>query len=192
MESTRELFEPMSILPWKIASSRDVYAAEPWVRVSVQKVELPDGRTVEDYHQIRLADYAGVVLLLDDETVLFERHYKHGVRGVSLSLPGGGINPGESPLEAIQRELLEETGYMAEEWHSLGSYVCDGNYGCGKANLFFARKVRRVAEPNSRDLEEMEMVFLKKDQVINGLQEGRFAILGVAAALALALHRGFL
>jgi len=175
---------------WKTLKSAELLNASPWIRHSVEQVKLPDGRVIEDYHQIELMDYAGVVAQTVDGKVIFERMYKHGVKKVCLTLPGGGINPNEDPLAAARRELLEETGYVAEDWQSLGTFVSDGNYGCGRANLFFARSAKQVTSPHSADLEDMEVVLLSLDEMQDCLSQGLFAILGAAAGVALALNAG--
>jgi ADP-ribose pyrophosphatase len=102
-------------------------------------------------------------------------------------LPAGGIALGEEPLAAAQRELLEETGYEAEGWRFLGRYACNANYGCGRVHIFTARNARRVAEPHSGDLEEMEIVRLTEDEVRQAVRDGSIAALGAVAALAMAL-----
>ena len=88
---------------------------------------------------------------------------------------------------AVQRELREETGCVAEEWRSLGRFTVNGNQGCGRAHLFAARGARLVAEPDSGDLEDMQIVLMNADQVLASVRDGRLPLLSSAAAVALAL-----
>lgn len=181
-----------NINPWQVVETGEIYSAPPWIRLCRQTVLLPNGRQIDDYHKIDLVDYAGVIAATTEGRIIFERLYKHGVGGVTLTLPGGAIEKDEAPLAAVQRELLEETGYVAEGWQALGSFVSDGNYGCGRVHLFFATDARQICNPQSGDLEEMEMVFLTPEEVVESLRSGLFAVLGVATAVALALHRGLI
>ncbi|MFA6561746.1 MAG: NUDIX hydrolase [Verrucomicrobiia bacterium] len=178
------------LLPWQVLESRKVFAAPPWIRLSRQRIRLPDGRVVDDFHYIHLTDYAIVVAQTPDGRFILERQYKHGVGKVCLTLPAGGVAEGEDPLRAAQRELLEETGYEADSWQCLGRYACNANYGCGNAHIFTARNARRIAEPDSGDLEEMEIVLLEKEELRRALHDGRIAALGAVAAVALALSDG--
>jgi ADP-ribose pyrophosphatase len=74
----------------------------------------------------------------------------------------------------------------SEDWASLGSYVVDGNYGVGTAHVFLARAARRVSEPASGDLEEMEIVVIPVAEVRDYVRRGEVVQLSSVAALALA------
>lgn len=172
---------------WETLETRDVFAAEPRLAVSVDKVRLPDGRIVEDYYRIRMTDYAVMFAQTAEGMVILERQYKHGVGDVVLTLPTGAIEPDEDPLAAAKRELLEETGYVADEWRLLGRFMVNGNQGCGRAHLFTARGARLVVEPDSGDLEDMEIVLMGTDEALTSVLDGRLPLLSGAAAIALAL-----
>ena len=173
--------------PWKVLERTPVYRADPWFSVERHKVELPDGRVISDYHRITLPDCAGVVAQLEDGRFLATRQYRHGPGRVGLTLPGGTLNSGESPLEGAKRELLEETGYEAPEWKPLGSFTMNANYGCGVAHFFLARGARRSAAPISDDLEESEIVLLSRDALRRAIGNGDVAVLAAVAAILLAL-----
>ncbi|SRR5579883_363386 len=177
--------------PWKVLDTQEIFTAPPWIKLSVQKVGLPDGRIVEDYYQIALQEYAVIFAQTADGRVIMERQYKHGIGRVSLALPGGAIEPGEDPLVAAQRELLEETGYVTDTWQSLGCFVGSANYGCGKAHMFIARNAQYITAPNSGDLEEMEIVLLSPETLMTAIRQGEIVVLGAVAAIALALNPQF-
>lgn len=173
---------------WRELERREVFSAPPWIKVFRQKVRLPDGRTINDYHRIELADYAMAAAQTVDGRFIFLRMYKLAADRVGLYLPTGEIGRGETPLQAAKRELLEETGYRAKRWRKLGSFVCNANYGCGTAHMFIAEDAQRRARPDSGDLEEMEVTLLNHSQTRAALHRGAFPSLSVAAAVALAVH----
>jgi ADP-ribose pyrophosphatase len=176
---------------WETLGRRIVYQAPPFLSLSVERVRLPDGRVIADYHRVEKPDYALVVPRLPDGRILLLRQYKHGVGAVGLYPPGGHIGEGESPLKAVQRELLEETGYVAERWHSLGAYTVDANQGSGRAHFYMADRLRLADSPDSGDLEAMEPAFLTSQELFDALGRGEVNALGAVAALALATSPWF-
>jgi len=145
---------------WRTRSRRTVFTGGPVREVAVEVVELPDGRTIPDYHVVRFPDYVLVYGVMADGTVPMLRQYKHGPRRVCLTFPGGAIDDGESPLDAAKRELLEEIGCTAIDWEPLGTFVTNANQGCNTVHFFRANGCTPVAAPNSGDLEVMSLEFL--------------------------------
>ena len=173
---------------WEVVSAREAFASPPWIRIVQQQVRLPNGKVVEPYNRIELPDFSVIFAETADGKVVVERQYKHGLGRVSLVLPAGCIEKDETPLEAAQRELLEETGYQSDHWQKLGSFVCHGNYGCGQAHFFRADRAELVAEPNSGDLEDMEIVLMTPVDLVNAVAAGEVGLLGSMAAIVLATH----
>ena len=172
--------------PWKTLARRVVYAYLPWLEVALEKVELPNGRVIDEFIQLRGRDFVVVVPITANAEVVTERSYKHGPRRVSLALPAGLLEPGEDPASAARRELLEETGYEATRWESLGSFVVDSNYGLNTEHVFVAHDATKVREPRSGDLEEIEIVLKSRKELIRALASGEIAQLSSAAAIGIA------
>jgi ADP-ribose pyrophosphatase len=148
-------------------------------------VRLPDGRVIHDYHRIEHPDCSVILAQTPSGEIIVERQYKHGPGKVGLCLPEGAIDPGETPLQAAQRELLEETGYQASGWRSLGGFWMNGNYGSGCAHLLCASDARKVAAPASGDLEEMEILLMTRAELGQALLNGEVHLLSTAAVIAL-------
>ena len=169
---------------WRTLRRTTIFTGGPVLELAVETVLLPDGRTIPDYHVIRLRDYALVYAEMEDGTVPMLRQYKHGPRRVCLTFPGGSIEDGESPLDAARRELREETGCEATAWQSLGAFTTNANQGCNVAHLIRATGCRRVEQPSSGDLEEMDLVYAERASL---LTPDAFAEIGLAAHVALLL-----
>ena len=172
--------------PWRTLARRTLLSRPPWMEVGEEKVELPDGREIDGFLWIRTRDFVAMVAVTERDEVILVRSYKHGPRTVSLAVPAGYIEEGEEPLAAAKRELKEETGYASEDWVSLGRYVIDGNYGVSTEHIFLARGARKVSEPASGDLEEMEVVAVPLAEISEYVRRGEIVQLSSAAALAIA------
>ena len=175
--------------PWKTLSRRTILNHSKYLAVEEHAVELPDGRVIPDWPWIITPDYVNVAAMDSDGRFLIFRQNKYGIDGTSFAPVGGYLEPGEDPLAAARRELLEETGYAADDWIDLGHYVVGGNRGIATGYLYLARVARRVAEPDADDLEEMELLLLSRDEVETALKAGEFKVLSWATAMALALLR---
>ncbi len=142
--------------PWKILEAREIFVVPGRLRVSTHAVELADGQRYEPYYRVELAHQAWVAALTDDGKFICQRQYKHGPQRVSLTLPGGIVDPGEEPLATAQRELLEETGYSCRDWQPLGSFVRNNNQYCGEEHFFWATGAEWKQDPDpTTNLEEI-------------------------------------
>jgi ADP-ribose pyrophosphatase len=125
--------------------------------------------------------------MTDEGRFIFFQQTKYAIQGTSLAPVGGYLEPGEDPLAAAKRELLEETGFAAARWIDLGHYRVDGNRGSGTAYFFLASGATRVGERSADDLEEQELLLLSRSEVEAKLAQGEFKVLAWAAIVAVAL-----
>jgi ADP-ribose pyrophosphatase len=160
-----------------------------YLHVEDHTVLLPDGREISPWPWLVMPDYVNVAAVTRDGGYLCFRQTKYAVDGTTLAPVGGYIDPGEEPLAAAQRELLEETGYHSSDWSSLGTYVVDGNRGGGRAHLWLARNAEYVRTPASDDLEDHELLTLSRSEIVQAVQDGQFKVLGWTSVMACALLR---
>jgi ADP-ribose pyrophosphatase len=90
-----------------------------FLKVTRDRISLPNGA---ETHREFIRHPGAVVILpvFEDGSVLLERQFRYPLGQVFIEYPAGKIDPGEDPLECARRELQEETGYTASEWH----FVC--------------------------------------------------------------------
>ena len=164
---------------WPVVASEQLL--KNWlITVRSDKVRLPDNHQAE--RTVVTHPGAVAVLALDDaQRVLMIRQYRHPVGRLLWEIPAGLRDAGgESPLQTAQRELLEETGYRAREWHTLVDYFSSPGYSTERIRVFLARGLEQ-AEGGGYEREHEEK-FIVADWVP----------LAEAARLALAgkLHNG--
>ena len=88
---------------WKVLD-REYIIQRPWLTARRDKVELPDGRIIEEYYVLEYPDWVNVIALTKDGQFIMETQYRHGLGVNSIELPCGVMEKGEQPLEAAQRE----------------------------------------------------------------------------------------
>jgi ADP-ribose pyrophosphatase len=172
---------------WKTLDRETILDHSKFLRVENHRVQLPGGRIIETWPWVITPDFVNIAVTTDAGNWVCLRQVKYAVKGTTLAPVGGYLEPDEEPLAAAKREVLEETGYEAADWRSLGTYQVDGNRGVARAHLFLARGARRVAEPDADDLEEQQVVLLTRAEVEAALTAGEFEVLPWAAVMALAL-----
>ena len=174
--------------PWKTISRRKVLEHSQFLTVESHDILLPTGETIEDWPWVIIPDAAIVLVKMIEGKYLCFRQTKYAVEGTSLAPVAGMLEPGEEALQTAKRELLEEAGCVSDDWIELGSYVVDPNRGVGTVDLFLARDARQIAQPESDDLEDQELILLSRQELEEALLAGQFKILSWAACIALALQ----
>ena len=173
---------------WESLTKESILVKKPWFEVFREEVRLPDGKIVPEYFGIEMPHYTAVFAVTEERRIMILRCYRHAIGEVTLTMPGGMIEKGESPLEGIQREFLEETGYKAKEWTQLGTFIGNSTRGCGTYHLFFATGAKSLQKPDSGDLEELELLFWTPEEVEKVIDEKKVPSLEVISMLLLGLR----
>lgn len=173
---------------WKTLSRYVLLEHSKFLTVENHSVELPDGRVIDDWPWVITPDFINVLAVTKENEFLVFRQTKYGIDGISLAPVGGYIEPGEDPLSAAKRELLEETGFDASNWVSMGKYRVDSNRGAGEAHFFFALQAEKVEDIDSDDLEEQQLLLLNITELEAALESFQFKVLPWMAIVAMALH----
>ena len=153
---------------WRFQSQRPGSAG--YIDVVTKTYELPDGNTT-DWDILELGDAAAVLAITRGGEVVLVRQFRPGPGRVLDEMPGGLIDPGESPLEAAARELLEETGYRGTI--EIVGYCWLMAPATRKQWVAVARDCERVAEPDPGPDEFCETVLVSLDEFRSHLRSGR-------------------
>ena len=113
-----------------------------------------------DFYVIESRDWINIIPLTDDHQVVMVRQYRHGSREVTLEIPGGLVDPGDTPEKAATRELLEETGHQAKKWMKIGVVNPNPALFNNRCHTFLARNINRVTDPKPDQTEDIEVVFV--------------------------------
>ena len=172
---------------WKTLSKKTILDHGRFLKVEEHRIELPDGQVIPDWTWVIIPDAVIVLARTVDKHFLIFRQTKYAL-GISLAPVGGMLEEGEEPLTAAKRELREEMGCEAINWNYLGNYILDPNRGVAAVHLFLALDARRVAEPDSDDLEDQEMLEVTREELEQGLNTGEFKQIAWAALVSMALN----
>jgi ADP-ribose pyrophosphatase len=156
----------------RLISSRMVYRG-PVFWVTTDHVQEPGG--VRARRDVIHHTGSVVVLAVDDSRsttrVLLERQYRHAAKDYLWELPAGRIDPGEKPLPAAQRELLEETGYTATRWQRILNFYASPGFVAETMSVYMATGLRAgKAQPEDDEVIYKRLVPLRAAvrMVLNG------------------------
>lgn len=180
--------QPEPLRPWRRLDSRTIFENH-WLRLQIDRVALPDGQPY-DYTLIHRFTDGVAALVIDGDQVLLEREYRYPVDQVIWQLPGGLVDRDEDPLEAMQRELAEETGYVAESWEYLGSFWDNPALSAMKIHLYLAQKVHNSAAIQRDRAEFLEIQWRSWDWVKQAVRSGEIRERVLLSALGILLARG--
>lgn len=139
--------------------------------VRQDRVRQPDGHeTTREY--VRHQGAVVVIPILDDGRLIFERQFRYPLRRAFLEFPAGKIDPGEDILMTGQRELLEETGYVADDWRYLGvMHPCIG-YSDERIEIFVAHALKQQTGQQLDHGEFLDLLTLSLDEAVAAVRSG--------------------
>lgn len=129
-------------------------------------------------------DWVNMVAITDDGQLVMVRQYRFGVGYSTLETPGGMVDPGETPLAAAQRELLEETGYSGGTWSSLGAVEPNPAFHDHLCHHFLARGVRATHAQDLGRGEAIEVQLLTEQQLTRSVHDGQIRHVLALSALS--------
>lgn len=132
--------------------------------------ELPNGE-VADFYIKKEENTVCILALTRDNQVILARQFRPGPEEILLELPGGGIDRGETPLQAAERELLEETGYQGKI--QFVTQALDCGYSTRRRNCFVVTDCERMSEIQNTATEQTEVVLMSLDQFRDHLRSGQ-------------------
>ena len=160
--------------PWKKLQSTPVIE-DRWLRVTADRCELPNGLVLDPFYVVHEKDWVHVFAANAENQVLVVRQYRYAANVTCLELPGGVIDPGEEPLVAAKRELLEETGYSSTEWELVGSMFANPARQTNRIHIFFARNATVAGRQQLDASEDIEYLLLPIRAIQKSIENGEFS-----------------
>lgn len=171
--------------PFRLA--RTTVYESPWVNLYLDTVSFPNGRVIEKFH---LLDYPNpAVMVVVENTigqVLFVRICRYTTGQTNWEIPAGGVEPGEDPLTAARREVLEETGYSLRSLRLVHSYYPQNGIGNKVFHVLFGTAGER--QQTLDDGEVSGVCWFSRAAVEQKLDQGEITDGGSLVALLLWLR----
>jgi ADP-ribose pyrophosphatase len=144
------------IKPWPCIRSRSEGSYHVY-SIRSDTVVSPRTGMEHDFHIIESGDWVNVIPLTDDGQVVMIRQYRVGSGTVTLEIPGGLAEEGDTPEQAAVRELMEETGYEAREWVKIGETNPNPAIFNNRCHTFLAKGAKKTREQMFDQTEDIEV-----------------------------------
>lgn len=130
-----------------------------------------DGKE-QEYFYGKFADGVIVIPVLDNGQICLIRQYRYLRERHSIEFPMGGIDPNETPSQAAVRELKEETGLESSNFSKIAEFEPYIGSAKDTSHLFLANEISNVGATNLGDLEDIEVIFRRPDEIDRMIQGG--------------------
>ena len=167
--------------PWPIISS-GIERAFRIFRLRTDRARSPLTGEEHDFVVLESPPWVNVIPLTRNEEVVLIRQYRHGTREVCLEIPGGLVEPADTPLSAAKRELLEETGYRGENWIDLGFVHPNPAIQDNRCHTFLALGVTQAGPQALDEKEDIEVLLRPLAEIPRLIRTGEISHALVVAA----------
>lgn len=171
---------------WEVIHSEYIID-RPWLHARRDHVKLPTGAEHDEYYILEYPEWINVIAITADGMMVMERQYRHGLRRTDIEICAGVAEPGEDPLEAAKRELLEETGYAGGTWREFMTIAPNPGNMTNYSHTFIAEGVTRCSGQHLDRTEDIEVLLMSPDEVFAHLRDGAI----IQALMAAPLWRYF-
>ena len=155
----------------KIISSRDVYQCKLFRVTEDLAVDRKSGFQIER-SVVRHVGSAVMMAVDQKKRVLLVRQYRLPAEKYIWELPAGRLDPGEKPLQAARRELVEETGYRARTWTKLASFWVSPGYVQERMTIFLATDLTE-GQATPMDDEQIEARWFTRKEMAEMIRSGK-------------------
>jgi len=157
--------------PWKKLDSKFIYK-NPWINVREDSVIRPDGKP-GIYGVVETRKATGVVAINEHKEIYLVGQFRYTMDQYSWEIPEGGAEEGESPIDAIKRELAEEAGVAANKWTELGSEIHLSNcHSSERAYIFLAEDLKELESNSPEGTEDLQVKKVPFNEAIRMIENG--------------------
>ena len=169
------------------ADQAEVVFRTEWFTIDIVGGERPDGKP---YYRMSSDDTAQILAITTELELIMVRQFRPAIGEYTLEFPAGYVDKGETPEEAIRRELVEETGYLCEDIVSLGFHRIVPSRMNRVTHLFFGRNAE-VASRLERG-KPLEVMLLSPEEFRKMIRERKYGVISCIANLYLAEIEGLI
>ncbi len=177
-------------LRWKLVKEEHI-TQDKWIDFRQNIYELPDGAHIGPVYNFSKHSFSLVVATDEKGRYICVKQYRHGIDEITTEFPAGGIEyrqtedipyitasntiaSEEEAFEAAKRELLEETGYVSDEWRHLYTFPANATLASNNVHIYAAKNCRKEGKQHLDDTEFLNVVLFDEAELRKHIFGGDF------------------
>lgn len=156
---------------WEVFSDK-ILLETPVATIKSGPVRCKKSGVKKDFIRFDFPEWVNVVALTPERDILLIKQFRYGSNQVEIEIPGGVVEPMESPLEAGCRELLEETGYAGDRARIIGKVCPNPAIQHNFCHTVLVEEATRVTNPSMDDMEDINCLLKSEKDVLKLIKCG--------------------
>jgi 8-oxo-dGTP pyrophosphatase MutT (NUDIX family) len=156
---------------WQIIKDTKVFET-PIFNLHEREVKPAGENEPSDFYVLDAPEWINIIALTPDREIVLVEQYRHGIDEVTLEIPGGMVDPGESPIEAAKRELAEETGFTSDSWELIGKSSSNPAFLTNFTHLYLVENCKKTEDQQTEGTEDIDVHIMKLKDFMSLIRNG--------------------
>ena len=172
MTKYNDMIKKLENRKWEVLKSTPLLNLGPWLNVRQEEVLLPTGTIIPSWFVMEFPNWINVIAITKEGDFVMIDQYRHALGETHYELVAGVVDEGETPLQAAQRELSEETGFGGGNWQQFMMLSPNPTNHTNISYTFLATDVELISEPHQEPSEDIHIHILTRQEVEQLLHDG--------------------
>ena len=172
MTKYNDMIKKLENRKWEVLKSTPLLNLGPWLNVRQDEVLLPTGTIIPSWFVMEFPNWINVIAITKEGDFVMIDQYRHALGETHYELVAGVVDEGETPLQAAQRELSEETGFGGGNWQQFMMLSPNPTNHTNISYTFLATDVELISEPHQEPSEDIHIHILTQQEVEQLLHDG--------------------
>lgn len=172
MTKYNDMIKKLENRKWEVLKSTPLLNLGPWLNVRQEEVLLPTGTIIPSWFVMEFPNWINVIAITKEGDFVMIDQYRHALGETHYELVAGVVDEGETPLQAAQRELSEETGFGGGNWQQFMMLSPNPTNHTNISYTFLATDVELISEPHQEPSEDIHIHVLTRQEVGQLLHDG--------------------
>ena len=156
---------------WQVTPPETILST-PVMNVLTSQVVCKRSEKMMSFYRLDFSSWVNIVAVTPDNQIVCIQQYRFGSGQIEFEIPGGAVEPGEDPLAAGVRELLEETGYSGENARIIGKVCPNPAIQDNFCYTVLVENARQTSDQRPDDMEDIEVFTMDQPKLVEQMKDG--------------------